>query len=228
MTPVIVGHRANSGRIASWYRRLGVKWVEVDVYWDGSLIVIGHPRSPVKRASILGSFFAEIDYYFFYRNSFYGKHGLLEWVERWLSFAQGVIIDVKGFIPIDELGRVVARIADQREIIVTSGDHPYLLRVKKEYSWIKTGVSLPIKPIDPVRLVEDAEADYVSIIYSFLDGELVAEFRRAGIGVAVWTVNDYRTARYIAGLGVDLIISDRPDLAMRGAREAAMGAAKTP
>lgn len=40
----------------------------------------------------------------------------------------------------------------------------------------------------------------------------VADARRAGLGVQVWTVNDESTARRLLSWGVDALITDRPDL----------------
>jgi len=49
----------------------------------------------------------------------------------------------------------------------------------------------------------------------------VADARRAGLGVQVWTVNDETTARRLLAWGVDALITDRPDLMVPLVREAA-------
>jgi glycerophosphoryl diester phosphodiesterase len=43
----------------------------------------------------------------------------------------------------------------------------------------------------------------------------VAAARAAGLAVGVFTVNDETAMRRLAELGVDVIISDRPDLVAR-------------
>lgn len=48
----------------------------------------------------------------------------------------------------------------------------------------------------------------------------VADARRAGLGVQVWTVNDESTARRLLSWGVDALITDRPDLMVPLVREA--------
>lgn len=40
----------------------------------------------------------------------------------------------------------------------------------------------------------------------------VADAHRAGLGVQVWTVDDEDTAQRLLGIGVDALITDRPDL----------------
>lgn len=49
----------------------------------------------------------------------------------------------------------------------------------------------------------------------------VADARRAGLGVQVWTVNDESTARRLLSWGVDALITDRPDLMVPLVREGA-------
>ncbi len=48
----------------------------------------------------------------------------------------------------------------------------------------------------------------------------VADARRAGLGVQVWTVNDESTARRLLSWGVNALITDRPDLMVPLVREA--------
>ena len=51
--------------------------------------------------------------------------------------------------------------------------------------------------------------------YSLCDASVVEAAHRAKIAVGVFTVNDEATMRRLAGLGVDVIISDRADLVTR-------------
>ena len=46
-----------------------------------------------------------------------------------------------------------------------------------------------------------------------IDADTVALVRKARMSLAVWTVNDQAAIRRFIGLGVDVIITDRPDLA---------------
>ncbi len=51
--------------------------------------------------------------------------------------------------------------------------------------------------------------------YSLVDERLVAAARAANLTLGVWTVNDVEAIRRMLDLGVDIITSDRPDLAKR-------------
>ena len=46
-----------------------------------------------------------------------------------------------------------------------------------------------------------------------VDADTVALVRKARMSLGVWTVNDEAAIRRFIGLGVDVIITDRPDLA---------------
>ncbi len=213
MKPVVIGHRANSGRIVAWYRWLGLDWVEVDVYWDKDKgVVVGHPPGPVRRATLIGSFFARLDYMFFYRNPFYGRHVLAEWAKR-LSFSKGVMVDVKLPIPFEELADVVEFLSKSYgfEILVSGNDHAYLAGLKGEYPWIKISISIPIRPLRVADLVASTGADAVSMLHIYIDPDVVEVLHSMGSLIAAWTVNDSATAVRMAGMGVDFLVSDRPD-----------------
>jgi glycerophosphoryl diester phosphodiesterase len=64
-----------------------------------------------------------------------------------------------------------------------------------------------------VRLVTAVGASDLGIDHRALSAETVAAARAARVGVAAWTVNDEADIRRVIGLGVDIVISDRPDLA---------------
>ncbi|MBI1735609.1 MAG: glycerophosphodiester phosphodiesterase [Candidatus Rokubacteria bacterium] len=71
---------------------------------------------------------------------------------------------------------------------------------------------------DAVRWTVDAGANVVGIQHTALDASVVSAARAAGLRVAAWTVNEEPDLRRAVELGVDVVISDRPDLALRLAR----------
>lgn len=66
-----------------------------------------------------------------------------------------------------------------------------------------------------VRWAQQAGATALGIDHRALDAAVMTAARRAGMAVAAWTVNDEADLRRVIGLGVDIAISDRPDLALR-------------
>jgi glycerophosphoryl diester phosphodiesterase len=71
------------------------------------------------------------------------------------------------------------------------------------------------RPVDTVDWANDARAGFLGLQHTLCDGAVVEAAHRAGIAVGVFTVNDEATMRRLAGLGVDVIISDRADLVAR-------------
>jgi glycerophosphoryl diester phosphodiesterase len=71
------------------------------------------------------------------------------------------------------------------------------------------------EPVETVAWATQARASFLGLHYSLCDAAVVEAAHRAKIGVGVFTVNDEPTMRRLAGLGVDVIISDRADLVAR-------------
>ena len=58
-------------------------------------------------------------------------------------------------------------------------------------------------------------ATSLGVDHRVVDAALVAAVRQAGLRLAVWTVNAEPDIRRVLDLGVDIVISDQPDLALR-------------
>jgi len=68
---------------------------------------------------------------------------------------------------------------------------------------------------DAVRRATALRASAIGYAFRLLDVDLAAATRAAGLTVAAWTVNDEPAIRRVIGVGVDAVITDRPDLALR-------------
>jgi glycerophosphoryl diester phosphodiesterase len=55
----------------------------------------------------------------------------------------------------------------------------------------------------------------VGLHHRLLDADVAAAGRAAGLALAAWTVNEAADLRRIIGLGADIVISDRPDVALQ-------------
>jgi glycerophosphoryl diester phosphodiesterase len=66
---------------------------------------------------------------------------------------------------------------------------------------------------EPVAWALAAGASFLGTHHAVCDASTVAAARAAGIMLGVFTVNEERDLRRLAGLGVDVIITDRADLA---------------
>jgi glycerophosphoryl diester phosphodiesterase len=68
---------------------------------------------------------------------------------------------------------------------------------------------------EAVRWARDIGATDLGMGYATIDARVVAAARASGLRLAAWTVNDEVALRRVLDLGVDIVISDRPDLALR-------------
>jgi glycerophosphoryl diester phosphodiesterase len=68
---------------------------------------------------------------------------------------------------------------------------------------------------DVVRWATAVGATDLGIDHRAVDAALVASARKASLRVSAWTVNEKADLERMMGLGVDAVITDRPDLALR-------------
>jgi glycerophosphoryl diester phosphodiesterase len=66
--------------------------------------------------------------------------------------------------------------------------------------------------VDAVGWAREAGAMFLGLHHSLCDDAVIAAARAAGVLVAVFTVNDEAEMARLVGLGVDAVITDRPEL----------------
>jgi glycerophosphoryl diester phosphodiesterase len=71
------------------------------------------------------------------------------------------------------------------------------------------------RPADTVAWALRYGATDVGLKHTLVDETVVEAARAVGVRVGVWTVNDERDMRRMIALGVDVLTSDRPDVALR-------------
>jgi glycerophosphoryl diester phosphodiesterase len=71
------------------------------------------------------------------------------------------------------------------------------------------------RPAKAVRRARDLGATDLGMNHRLIDADVMAAARADGIRVSAWTVNDEADIRRMIDLGVDVVMSDRPDLAKR-------------
>lgn len=105
----------------------------------------------------------------------------------------------------DVLTRVRARLPRQRTTLLVDADH------------VAQAGARPEETIDWALAVGATD---VGLEHTLASETVVRAARAAGVLLSVWTVNDEPTMRRLAALGVDVLTSDRPDLALRVVRRA--------
>ncbi len=101
----------------------------------------------------------------------------------------------------------------QDRIIVTSFFHKILIPFRKNFEKIHTAALIMGFPADPVHLARSCFADSVAFYYHGMERSYVEECHRGGIGVSVWNPVEYGDIKDMVQAGVDLIATDRPDMA---------------
>ncbi|MBA2447286.1 MAG: glycerophosphodiester phosphodiesterase [Chloroflexi bacterium] len=95
--------------------------------------------------------------------------------------------------------------------IVISFDHPTVRRVKALAPDLATGVLYSCRPVDPVRLARDAQADALLPHWSHCTAEDVERAHAAGLSVHPWATSEPDEIRALLAMGVDSITSNHPD-----------------
>lgn len=106
---------------------------------------------------------------------------------------------VQAFQP-DTLRRLRAIRADARTMLLVSRR-----RVQEE----------GVPPAEAVRWARDAGATDLGLDFHLISAGVVNAARAARIRLSAWTVNDEADMKRMFGLGVDVVMSDRPDAARR-------------
>ena len=75
--------------------------------------------------------------------------------------------------------------------------------------------SVDAPPEAPVAWATRLGATDLGIQHTLASPDVIAAARTAGLRVGVWTVNDEEAMRHVIALGVDVLTTDRPDLARR-------------
>lgn len=102
-----------------------------------------------------------------------------------------------------------------RRVLVSSFNVASLRRMREINPAIPVGL-LVWGHVDPATLVARAQAHGVQAIHPqdfLVDRSFVERAHGAGLAVHVWTVDDERRVLELANLGVDGVITNRPDMA---------------
>lgn len=196
MSTLVVGHAANTPSKVARYLSSGADGVEIDVFWPE----IAHPpENQPKRLSgvvarwVLHAFTTRLR-----------KYRVVEVLDAARKMgAKVIVLDIKTAPPhaFEDIG----------DVIFTSKNHPLLHRLAKKWGHV-VYPTLHSRPVRPWEVIMKAGGKGASIHYSFVDEELIHEFRVRGLGLMVWTVNDAATAMKLADAGVNFITTDRPEL----------------
>lgn len=170
---------------------------------DGGVLRSGHlapEASPLLLRERIGRFFSELRL---------TPSPRLASLLSQLPPGAGLMLDLKDPV---EPGRLLAALRE-------AGVEPARVLVSTRWHSLAPGLaeaglrpllSLDSRPLSPARLAVEARAVGVAVRYSYLDPRFVEDMRREGLVVAAWTVNTRNALCRVAGLGVDMVVTDAP------------------
>ena len=112
----------------------------------------------------------------------------------------------------EEVVSVLRRHSAIEHSAVASFDHYALRRVKEIEPALRTAALLVGRPVSLSAIAGPGRADAIALEASLVTRTEVEACRAAGLQLVVWVVNEPAQMRYFIDLGVDGIITDRPDL----------------
>ncbi|MDP4586270.1 MAG: glycerophosphodiester phosphodiesterase [Microbacteriaceae bacterium] len=134
-------------------------------------------------------------------------------------------IDVKDGAAIDGVVSAVRDAGASDRVLLTSFSTARRLAITKripgaasspsatEFLILATAIRMGFTP--PLPLIHALQIPERANRMTFVTEQLVDRYHRAGLEVHVWTVNDEATMRRLLAIGVDGIVTDRADLALR-------------
>lgn len=222
---MVGGHRGNSAELPentlAAFRsaiELGVDIIECDVHLsaDGQLVVI-HDHSLERTTN--GSGLVREHSWEELRKLDAGQGERLPSLDEVIQVARegavGLAIEIKQIpIPYPDMEQRVVDALRATEMVdqacVVSFYHPSCRRLKELEPALQVGLLEGARPIDPVRLMEEAGSDIYCPHYGAIDPALVTEVHRSDRAVGVWTVDDAAGVAWCRICKPDSIFTNRP------------------
>ncbi|MEG6584919.1 glycerophosphodiester phosphodiesterase [Dendrosporobacter sp. 1207_IL3150] len=96
--------------------------------------------------------------------------------------------------------------------IISSFYHPSLKKAKELDNQIKTGILFECRPINPLQMLIEANADYLHPYWQSLDKAFCQHAAASGVSINTYTINTCEEYNFAAKLGVNAIFTDYPAL----------------
>jgi glycerophosphoryl diester phosphodiesterase len=205
---------------------LGADVLELDLHltWDNELVAIHDDslerttdgRGPVNERSLKE--LKRLDAGVWFGQDFAGQRipTLSEVLDRFAGKVP-LALEVKAgstFFPgiEEEVVSILRRHSAIEQTAVASFDHYALERLKEIEPTLRTAALLVGRPVSLSAIAGPGRADAIALEASLVTKTEVEACRAAGLQLVVWVVNEPAQMRYFIDLGVDGIITDRPDL----------------
>ena len=127
----------------------------------------------------------------------------------------GVAIEIKN-LPLpypgieDAVVQAVRGAGTVEDVVVISFDHRSIKRIAELEPQILTGVLEASRPVDILRVMDDADADVFCPHWGSIEPETAEELHAAGKLIGVWTVDDAFSLAWSKALPANAIYTNKP------------------
>lgn len=150
----------------------------------------------------------------------------IEEVIKILKDKCGINIEVKDKQLANKIIQIIKKEKIGEKIIISSVYSDIIKTIKEKKPGIKTAwlvtetrwklvILYPLRFLLPyilVRMAKKMKADAIGLQYRLVTDKLVKVLHQNGLSIGVWTVNNEKDIKKMKLLGVDAIISDKPEL----------------
>jgi glycerophosphoryl diester phosphodiesterase len=147
-----------------------------------------------------------------------GKGGKIPTLQEILEIAKGrigVMIGVKAIGIEKPLLELIDSEEISEQVILTSFKTGVVMNIRKLDSKIPTGLILSRKIPNMAKKAMELEANVMVPAFELVNRDMIQELHRVSIPLYAWTVDDQRVAERLIEIGVDGIITDKPDLMLK-------------
>ncbi len=123
----------------------------------------------------------------------------------------GLVIELKETETEERVVNLVRKNNLIGETFIVSSYQDILKKVKELDPEIKTGLIIFYSP-DPIGLAKECSADVVAPFHNLVTRELVEKAHEFNLAIITWTVDDRKRAEELIIMGVDGIVTNKPDI----------------
>lgn len=235
METKIIGHRGGAAgypenTLASFKKavELGADGVEFDVQLteDGEVVVIHDElidrtltESGLVRDYTLSEL-KEMSAGEYYSPDFKDeKIPTLREVLEIVSGLEVINIELKNFLDYPELEEKVLKMVEEfgimDKVIISSFNHQSLQKVQKLHPKIKTGALLMARMINPADYAFKRGFNALNLHFLTADRDIIEKAHFMGLDLNVYTVNQPEAVAELTAAGVDMIITDNVEMALK-------------
>jgi len=124
----------------------------------------------------------------------------------------GLIVELKDLRTIEKVAEILGENNFVDQTMVTSFIHSAVKRIKELNPQLKTGVIFRSAPVKPSQLALDANANALFPYYKYVTTRMIDDAHSNRLAVHVWTVDTREEMEHYVRMGVDGVVTNKPDL----------------